>query len=356
MRYVGYVVAALLALVVLLAVGSWLAVRAWGPELARERVEAALADALGRPARVEHVVIEPWLGRVVIRGVTVGALAGEPGPHLFTLGRLDANVGISSLWRRRVVLRSVRLDDLDLRLRAGGGGAALRELPMLPEVVPAGPVEVELGRIELSRGRLSYEDPARAVRVEAEGLAATVRPGREATSATLAAREIRVDTAQLRERAEQLEAEIRIAPTRLEVRRLEGTWDRRTITVAGRVDGPFDEPAVDLTARGDVDLATLARRFGSPWPLAGLARARARVEGPAAAPRVTGSVELGELTAGPVKARAVTARLAFAGGVLSVTELSARAFDGSVSGTAVLEPAHLDRAHVALSLRGVSSA
>ncbi|HSE93655.1 MAG TPA: translocation/assembly module TamB domain-containing protein, partial [Methylomirabilota bacterium] len=207
----------------------------------------------------------------------------------------------------------------------------------------------------LNRGRLSYEDPALAVRVEAEGLAATLWPGREAMSATLAAREIRVDAPTLRERAEQLEAEIRITPARLEARRLEGSWEKRRMAVTGRVDGPFDAPTVDLTARGDVDLATLGRRAGSPWRLAGLARASARLEGPAAAPRVTGNVALDELTAGPVKARAVMARLAFADGVLSVTQLGARAFDGSVSGTAVLEPAHLERARVTLSLRGVSS-
>ena len=137
-RHLGYAAGALLLAAVVFTAGSWLAVRAWGPELARERLEPALSAALGRPVRVERVGIEPWLGRVVVTGVTAAALPGEAGPHLFTLGRVEANIGVSSLWRRRLVLRSVRLDDLDLRLSAGAG-PALREIPILPEVIQAGP-------------------------------------------------------------------------------------------------------------------------------------------------------------------------------------------------------------------------
>src|SRR5262245_53687032 len=145
LRYVGYAAAALLGVLALLVVGTWLAVRAWGPELARERVEAAMTAALGRECRVQYVDVQPWRGRVVIGGVSAAALPGEPGPNLITLGRVEASIGVSSLWRRRVVLRSIRLDDVDLAMAAAGGGATLRELPLLPEVVQAGPVQVELG-------------------------------------------------------------------------------------------------------------------------------------------------------------------------------------------------------------------
>ena len=118
MRYVGYAVAALLILMILLVAGTTLAVRVWGPELARERVEEALQTALGRDVRVERVDVEPWRGRVVVGGVTALARAGEPGPHFLTLPRAEANIGISSLWHRRLVLRSISLDDLDLRVSA----------------------------------------------------------------------------------------------------------------------------------------------------------------------------------------------------------------------------------------------
>ena len=61
-RLLVYTAGALLLLVALLAVGSWLAMQAWGPLLARDRVAAALSSALGRPVRVGEVAIEIWRG------------------------------------------------------------------------------------------------------------------------------------------------------------------------------------------------------------------------------------------------------------------------------------------------------
>src|SRR5436190_688361 len=107
-----------------------------------------------------------------------------------------------------LVLRSIRLDDLDLAIRAGGG-PALREIPMLPEVVRAGPVEVELGTVELRRARLVYDDPANGMRIRMHGMTASLRPGRDAMSATVTLPELVLDAEKLHERVEQLEAEVR---------------------------------------------------------------------------------------------------------------------------------------------------
>src|SRR5262245_6747138 len=120
-RYLAYATGVLLLLAVLLAIGSWLAVRAWGPLLARGRVEAALTAALGRPVHMGDVGIEPWRGRLVLRDVAADALPGEPGPRFLTLARAEVHVGVSSLWRRRLVLRTIRFHEPDLTLGAGGG-------------------------------------------------------------------------------------------------------------------------------------------------------------------------------------------------------------------------------------------
>src|SRR2546430_14241916 len=134
-RYLGYTAGALLVFVLFLVVGSWLAVRVWGPEFARERLETALTSALDRPTRVEHVSVQPWLGRVVIGNVTAGARPGEPGPHYLKLARLEVNLGVSSLWRRRLGLRSIPLHDPRLPI-PGGGRAPPRENPIVPEGGP----------------------------------------------------------------------------------------------------------------------------------------------------------------------------------------------------------------------------
>ena len=354
-RYLGYATGALLLVAVILTVGSWLVVRVWGPELARERLEPVLTAALGRTTHVERVGVRPWLGRIVVEGVTVAALPGEPAPHFLTLRRIEANLGISSLWHRRLVLRSVRLDDLDLRM-SPGKGPALREIPMLPEVVQAGPLQIQLGSFELRRGRFVYDDAARATRVDASGLAATLRPGRDSMTASLGAEQIAIDVQAVHEKLERVEAETRIAPTRIDVRSLGVTWEGRRASSSGRIDGPFDAPRIDVTVRGDVDVAAVGARARSPWTLAGLVRVNGRLEGPIESPKVSADVAFDQLAAGPVKARAGSAKIALADGTLTIRELRARAFDGSVTGSAVVAPEHPERDQVTVSLRDVASA
>src|SRR5262249_56975291 len=145
-RYLGYAAGAVLVLALVVALGSWLAVRVWGPELARERLEAALTAALERPTRVERVSVQPWLGRVVIGDVTVAARPGEPGPHFVKLGRLEINLGLSSLWRRRLGLPSVRPGGGGPRVDAGGRGGPSR-IPGSPRATPAWPPPGELAAV-----------------------------------------------------------------------------------------------------------------------------------------------------------------------------------------------------------------
>jgi autotransporter translocation and assembly factor TamB len=158
------------------------------------------------------------------------------------------------------------------------------------------------------------------------------------------------------ERVEQLEAQVRITPRSLEAQRIATTWEQRRLSGAGRVDGPFDKPTVDVNARGDLELGPLGRRLALAWPLAGVARVSARVEGALETPKVTASVAIDDLTAGPLKAGAVAARLALDHGVLSVTQLSARAFEGSVAGSATLVLARPENTQVTLRLQDVASA
>ena len=51
----------------------------------------------------------------------------------------------------------------------------------------------------------------------------------------------------------------------------------------------------------------------------------------------------------------MAAQVGFVNGVVSLSQVTARAFGGSLTGEATLEPAHLDRAHVTVRLRDVES-
>ena len=119
----------------------------------------------------------------------------------------------------------------------------------------AGPLTIELGPIELRRARLFYADDGAALRVTAQGLSGSARPGRQATSVTIAADEITLEARHGKDSVGALTAEVRIAPTAIEIRELAGTWEKRRVTLAGAVRGPFDAPTLDLAGRGEVDLA-----------------------------------------------------------------------------------------------------
>jgi hypothetical protein len=357
MRCIAYVVATLIGLLLLLIVATGFAVRAWGPELARDRIEAALASTLAREVHVARVDIEFWHGRVVVSGVTASARPGEPGPNVLTLPRVEAQVGVSSLWQRRLVLRWIRLDDMNLALGGGSEGAdvTLREIPMLPEVVHAGPFAVELGTIEVRRARLAYADARRDTRATALAVSVTAWRDRDVTRLKIGADEISAETPDVKDRVERLVVEVRASPTWIELPRLVTTWEGRPVSVTGRMDGPFDDPTLDLTVRGDVDIERLGRRFGVAWPLQGIVQATARVQGRARALRVAANVASKEVRVASVTAQAVAARLAVENRVVTVASLKARAFDGSVSGDAVVDLAHAERSHASVTLRDTAS-
>src|SRR4029453_18288626 len=110
------------------------------------------------------------------------------------------------------------------------------------------------GPFGLGAGPSVHDDAARATRIEVSGLAATLRPGRDAMGATLGAERIAIDVQAVHEKLERVEAETRIAPTRIDVRSLGATWEGRRANSAGGVDGPFDAPRIDVTVRGDVEV------------------------------------------------------------------------------------------------------
>src|SRR5262245_40212176 len=143
---------ALVALLLLVLIGasvSWAIVRLYGPRFTRDRVEAALGEALGQPVRVGAVALRPWLLRVSLADLSTTADPSAPTSISFQVRSLDVILRIESLWRRELVV-SVALDDADVdtTVRLGGGGE-FRPFP-LPESIALGPLHVKIGTIRLT--------------------------------------------------------------------------------------------------------------------------------------------------------------------------------------------------------------
>jgi hypothetical protein len=350
------VAAGTLALLLVAAgIGLWWAARAYGPALARERVEAALAAALARPVRVEAVDLSPWLGRVTVRGVTVAAGPTWDAGVMLRVGRAEVTIGLSSLWGREVVLSRLLLTDLDLRIvEEEPAGPAL---PLaLPERLDVGPVTVRLRTVEIQEGGLTYSDPAHRREVRVEGLRATARPRAAWVDATLRIEALRLRAPGLDEIVEGVGAEGRLQADRLVIRALTFRWEQREIRVAGEVTEPLADTEIKLEVHASILLSHINRFNLTKWPLDGEAHVVAALEGPLRAPRVSAEVTAARVAAGPLAASDLTVRGAWEDGTLRLVEIAARVFGGEMRGSLTVTPARPAETSLSVRLTGASVA
>ena len=239
---------------------------------------------------------------------------------------------MSSLWRRRLVLRTIRSRRARPHGGHGPGRRPMVELPILPEVVDAGRLS-QSGRWRFVGPRgvhrpFSRDDEWRSWASRRTVSGPRGRPRHRLRSPPT---EIRLDAAGLRERIERLDGDVRITPTRIEARRLALTWEQRRITGAGRIDAPFDTPTLDLTARGDADARAAgpaARRPPGRWR--GWPGSTPAWRAPRKAPGDGDGLHRRPHRR-PGEGTGRGGQLALADGVLSITQLTARAFDGSLT-------------------------
>lgn len=344
---------AILVAVGLLAAG-WLVVRAHGPAFTRERIEAALTEALGDPVRIAELRLEPWRGTLVVRELRAASALAPEAPWL-RLERIEIRLGLQSLWRREIVVSRIRLEDLDLRLPAGEGGPPSASL-LVPARVVLGPVTVTLSRLELVRGRFTYDDAATGRRAVLEGLAGTADPAAEHLDLRLRASAFRVQEGGATYAFDALEAQARLLADRVVLRTLRGRWKQRPLTVAGELFPLRDPVAGTLTVEAEADLAELARDAGLSLPVEGIAGFRGEIAGDLDRPRIAGRVTTQALAIGTVRAQAVNLAGRWADGRLTLEEVRGRAFSGELWGTGTLQPDRLDEARFHLAFSGVSLA
>jgi autotransporter translocation and assembly factor TamB len=334
-------------------VATWLAFRAYGPEFTRERIEAALSDALGRPARIEAVRLQPWLGRITLSNITVEApIAGEP---MLRLGRLEIRIGLSSLWRRQVVLSRVTVEELVVRLTPDGTTAPLRSLAV-PTTILLGPVTVSLGPIHVIRGTLRYAAPGNGWQLEVRDIEGRAVPGADGVDISARAGALRFRHGRIDQTVETLEAAARIGDTRIAVERLALRWRGRPVRVAGELL-PLGRPGTaTLRVEGECDLAEVGRAVGAAVPVSGIADVRGEIAGDLTAPRIAGQVAVPLLGVGALRVRAVSLRGRWTDGLLKIEEARGHALDGEVRGTLVLAPDRLEASRWTLAVRQIGLA
>lgn len=354
-RRIALVACLLVLTAAALAAASWMAARTWGPALARERLSAGLAEVLGRPVRVERVSVEPWLGRVVIAGVETADGPTTGGVESLSVARLEARLGLSSLWRGRVVVRRVIIEDAAVSL-VPAGGPPMAALPVIPARLRLGPVEVEVGAILLRGATLAYRDPGSGLAAQVHGLDATLRPGDSAVGVELEARALEIEVAGHRERLAGIRASAEVHPRSVDLVRVSLTWEGHELRLEGRVISPLDSPGLAVRVDGQVDLAAIAARVEAPWPLAGVATISAALSGSAQAPTLEGRITADRVAVGTLAAEELALDLRLDRGVLSVSQAAARTLGGALEALLSIDLARPESARIGVRGRGLSVA
>jgi hypothetical protein len=134
------------------------------PDLVRTAVVARLRAVTGRPVTIETLRIDPWTGHIVMRGLAVTDVDGQP---LATLERLDAHVRRRALLRGHIALTSLTLEGSAVRVvRYSQGDFNISAL--MPKGGGGGALDVTVTEFALTRGSVVLEDrmlnPARTWR------------------------------------------------------------------------------------------------------------------------------------------------------------------------------------------------
>ena len=178
------VVALLAALVLVVGAGlAWLTWNDWNRS--RAWVSAQVTDAIGRPFAINGPLSldwqwpypaetgwRRWIPTPIVNAGDV--LVGNPdgfaarGPHFAHVGQASAEIALWPLLGRRIDIRRVALTEPDVRLERTREGTNNWTFALRKPDAPAGARwSVSLGRLQLAKGRLAYDDAARQLSVAA---------------------------------------------------------------------------------------------------------------------------------------------------------------------------------------------
>ena len=174
------------------------------PDVVRTFVVARLRATTARPVAIESLKIDPWTGRITLRGLKVTDVDGEP---LATLERLDAQVRRRALLRGHISLTNLTLDGSAVRVvRYSQGDFNISDL--MPKKSGGGSTfDVTVTEFALTRGTVLLEDrmlnPARAwksedLTIHAHNVSTLRNDGTGEATSTINGSPVSVEVAELR--------------------------------------------------------------------------------------------------------------------------------------------------------------
>jgi Domain of Unknown Function (DUF748) len=231
---------AALVAVVLVAVVALVAF----PDLVRVAVVARLHASTGRPVAIDVLKVDPWTGRITLRGLKI---TDTDGATLASLDRLDAQVRRRALLRGHISLRHLAIDGSSARVvRYSDGEFNISDLmPKKPGGGGGPALDVTVDEFTLTHGTVVLEDrslsPWRTWRSEdlafhARNLSTRRDDGTAEASSTINGSPVSVHVEQLRLKPVHLRAVVRAQNVDVAVARVYLPPDTPVTLDRGRMD------------------------------------------------------------------------------------------------------------------------
>ena len=129
----------LVLFVLVLALVAFGAASLWLGKGIKAAVETYGPRIVGAPVTVDAVILTPWSGKGVVKGVVIGNPPGFKGPHALRVGSVELSVKLSSLASDTVVVEDLVVRDPDLAYELSSGGSNLAALQKNAEAAAGGP-------------------------------------------------------------------------------------------------------------------------------------------------------------------------------------------------------------------------
>jgi outer membrane protein assembly complex protein YaeT len=224
---------------------------------------------------------------VDLRNIRVRSARSTTTPVFARIGRARLNLSLRPLLRGRYVVESGTVDDVDIHYFVDENGLDNLPRPLTDPNKPNEPIDFLIAQLSVPTARVRYENRARRIDVDLPLRSVGVE-GNDISDR----HEVRFESAgghaRVNDRAaaiDRVSAEIDLGRDDVRVNRLGLDALGSHADIAGVVRD-FDAPSVDVTVKGDVELAPAASLLDVMEPVAGRVRVDASIKGAAKAPAV----------------------------------------------------------------------
>ena len=172
-----------LALAALIVMSS-----AWFQHVLEHRVIASLESLTRGRVEIAHFRFRPWLFQIMLQNLVIHGSEGTGDPPLISVREVEVGLSPGQLLRRRLRLRYVDTDGLQVHLRTNAQGVT--NLPSPGERASAQQgwgdlMDLSIGRLTISHSVFFWNDQQQPVEIDAQKLAMLLRMTRGRYSGTL---------------------------------------------------------------------------------------------------------------------------------------------------------------------------